>query len=165
LPQAVSGGDDCIGIVWNLRTGTIARKLQGHSAPLLSLSFTPSGAYVISSSHDSSLIVWDPNLDEVLFRFWGHMGPVYCVVVSVDEYSAISAGADSTIRTWDVRGLLREDPDEPHILSKEVSSALKDQKRPEVTTQTKIQYGDIFCLAFSPAGNVLLAGSQVCVRE
>lgn len=165
MPQAVSGGDDCIGIVWNLRTGTIARKLQGHSAPLLSLSFTPSGAYVISSSHDSSLIVWDPNLDEVLFRFWGHMGPVYCVVVSVDEYSAISAGADSTIRTWDVRGLLREDPDEPHILSKEVSSALKDQKRPEVTTQTKIQYGDIFCLAFSPAGNVLLAGSQVCVRE
>ena len=81
--------------------------------------------------------------------------------MSVDEYMAISAGADSTIRTWDVRGLLREDPDEPHILSKEASTdALKDEKPPEKTTREQLQYGDIHCVAFSPAGDVLLSGSH-----
>ena len=158
--QAVSGSDDFNIIVWNLNQGSITRTLVGHSAPVLSLCFTPSGAYILSSSHDSSLIIWDPNLDEVLFRFWGHTGPVYCVVVSVDEYMAISAGADSTIRTWELRGLLREDPDEPHILSKEMSAALKDEKAFTKTTRDHIQYGDIYCLAFSPSGDVLLSGSQ-----
>ena len=159
--QAVSGGDDYKLIVWNLADESITRTLVGHSAPVLSLCFTPSGAYCISSSHDSSLIVWDPNLDEVLFRFWGHEGPVYAVVVSVDEYTAMSAGADSTIRTWDVRGLLREDPDEPHILSKEASTnALKDETKPVIARRQHLQYGDIYCLAYSPAGDVLLSGSQ-----
>jgi WD40 repeat protein len=158
--QAISGSDDFNIIVWNLETGGITRKLVGHSAPVLSLCFTPSGAYVISSSHDSSLIVWDPNLDDVLFRFWGHMGPVYCVAISSDEYMAISAGADSTIRTWDLRGLLREDPDEPHILSKEMSTNLKDEKAPTKKARECIQYGNIYCLAFSPSGDVLLSGSH-----
>jgi WD40 repeat protein len=159
--QVVSGGDDNKIIVWNLAEENITRKLIGHSAPVLSLCFTPSGAYCISSSHDSSLIIWDPNLDEVLFRFWGHVGPVYAVVVSVDEYMAISAGADSTIRTWDVRGLLREDPDEPHMLSEAArENTLKDEKRPVVTKRQYLQYGDIYCLAYSPAGDVLLSGSQ-----
>jgi len=157
--QAVSGSDDCSIVVWKVEEQEIARKLLGHSAAVLSLSFTPSGAYLLSCSHDSSVIVWDPNMDHPLFRFWGHAGPVYSVVVSVDEYTALSAGADSTIRSWDLRGLLREDPDEPHLVSHQSTASLKDQLPPS-RVQEAMQYGDIYSLAFSPGGDVVVAGSQ-----
>jgi WD40 repeat protein len=158
--QAVSGGEDCKVLVWNLEEGSVTRTLIGHHGAVLTLCFTPSGAYVLSASYDSSIIVWDPNLEEVLFRFWGHEGPIYSVCVTVDEYMAVSAGADSVIKTWDVRGLLREDPDEPHIVSKEASAALKVERKPEIKAREHMQYGDIYCLAFSPSGDILLSGSQ-----
>jgi WD40 repeat protein len=39
-------------------------------------------------------------------------------------------------------------------------NTLKDEKRPVVTKRQYLQYGDIYCLAYSPAGDVLLSGSQ-----
>jgi WD40 repeat protein len=109
--QAASGGEDAQIVVWDLASGAAERTLSGHDGPVLALAYTPSGAYILSSSADSSVRVWEPFCSSPLFTFHAHAGPVYAVVVTVDEYRCISAGADSTLRTWDLRGLISEDPE------------------------------------------------------
>ena len=57
--RAVSGGDDSVIRVWNLRTGQLERELIGHTATIWRLAITPDGRYAISSSEDESLRIWN----------------------------------------------------------------------------------------------------------
>ena len=56
----VAGSLDPFNIyVWSLRTGQLVDILNGHTAPISSLSFSSSGALLVSGSWDQTVRTWD----------------------------------------------------------------------------------------------------------
>lgn len=45
--------------LWNRTSGRLIMRLTGHAARITSISFSPNGRYLVSSSEDSSVRVWD----------------------------------------------------------------------------------------------------------
>lgn len=46
-------------ILWNAETGEELHRLEGHTAPIISIDFSPDGSLLVSGSHDHTVRVWD----------------------------------------------------------------------------------------------------------
>ncbi len=57
-----AGGEDGAVRVWDLRTGTEGRRLEGHTSRVQVLAFSPDGRRLASGSADSTALVWDTAL-------------------------------------------------------------------------------------------------------
>ena len=79
----------------------LLRTLEGHTGPVMSLSYRPDGKRLASASHDGTVRVWDLATEEVVARFEGHGEPVVCVAYSPDGRRLASWGLDTHIRVWD----------------------------------------------------------------
>lgn len=96
-----SGGVDHIVKIWDVRTGKLLSKLEGHTYPVLTLAFSPDGSRLVSGSGDTTLIVWDLEKRLKLHQLKGHS--LYVVTCDWDPNGdrIISGGVDSTVRAWD----------------------------------------------------------------
>jgi len=61
-----SGGTDFIINLWDVRTGDCLITLQGHTAWILSVAFSPDGQILASGSHDETIKLWDVKSGECL---------------------------------------------------------------------------------------------------
>lgn len=99
---AISGTADSAIILWNVTSGELLHRFEGHSGPVTSVAFSPDGQMAISASEDTTLILWDVTNGKLLRRFEGHFGPVRSATFSPDGQMAISVSDDATIILWDV---------------------------------------------------------------
>jgi eukaryotic-like serine/threonine-protein kinase len=100
----VVAGDMDGGItVWDVETRKEILNLQGHTAAVTSVAFSPDGKRLISSSADRTLRVWHAESGEECLTLRGHSAGVNSVAFSPDGSQIVSAGDDGTIRIWDTR--------------------------------------------------------------
>ena len=86
--------------IWEIATGKLLFKLQGHKKDIVWAEFTPDGKRIISSGFDKTLRVWDASTGKQLASLEGH--EKNCVgLYSHDGKWIVSYGLDSTIRVWD----------------------------------------------------------------
>jgi WD40 repeat protein len=69
------------------------RTFAGHTGPVSSVAFTPSGDQILSASDDSSVRVWDVASGKEKQRFEGHQGTVRGLAVDPNGVWAISAAS------------------------------------------------------------------------
>ena len=82
--------------------GHLRSTLQGHSASVTSVAFSPDGARVVSGSGDNSLRLWDAAIGQPIGEPWqGHGASVYSVAFSPDGARVVSGSGDNTLRLWD----------------------------------------------------------------
>lgn len=145
--RIVTGGGSGLqnhAIVWDLETGSVIHKLQGHSSWIVSATFSPNVTLIATGSEDRTIKLWNATTGELRQTLLGHGDRVNSVVFSPDGTRIVSGSSDETVKVWDaVTGL--------EIVTLPVRSGLQTPREPR---------GGIRCLAFSPDGTRLVAGRQ-----
>jgi WD40 repeat protein len=111
---AVGGCQGCLGFwdrsdshlihVIDIETGEVAAVGEGHTAPVLSVQFSPDGKWLASGGFDRALHLWrvldggELWEEEVLT---GHAGAILDLAWLPDGNGVISAGADGLLVFWD----------------------------------------------------------------
>ncbi len=61
--RLVSGGDDRIARIWEIRTGKEVLSLRGHDAPITTLAWSPDGRWIASGERGGEVRIWNATED------------------------------------------------------------------------------------------------------
>lgn len=106
----ISGSDDQTLIMWDVETGDIIRRFEGHQGAVLSAVSRPISALplsqkegkLLSASADGTIILWDMETGHQIRQFVGHAGPVHCLALSKDGQTVLSGSADHDLILWEI---------------------------------------------------------------
>ena len=86
-----------------LKGPKVIGSLQGHTRSVLSVSFSPDGKTLATSSADNAVRLWDVTSHEQIGEpLTGHTSSVSSVSFSPDGKTFATGSADKTVRLWDV---------------------------------------------------------------
>ncbi|WP_442949262.1 AAA-like domain-containing protein, partial [Nostoc sp.] len=109
-------------------------RLEGHSAPVSRVAFSPDGKTLASASADKTIKLWNIETGKEITTLTGHSDWVGSIVFSPDGKTLASASADNTIKLWNF------------------------ETRQEITTLRG--HSDwVFSIVFSPDGKTLASAS------
>lgn len=97
--RALTGSADGIGRIWDLSSGRLVHRLEGHTKPILTVDFSPDGRQAVTAGEDGTLRLWDATDARELQVFRGQTARA--VVFMPDSKKVISAGTDRQWRSWD----------------------------------------------------------------
>jgi WD40 repeat protein len=97
--RMLTGSGDGVGRIWDLNSGRLVHRLEGHKKPIVAVAFAPDGRQAVTASEDGTLRLWDVPDARELHLFRGQTARA--VVFMPDGKRVISAGTDGMWRTWD----------------------------------------------------------------
>ncbi|HUI42832.1 MAG TPA: WD40 repeat domain-containing protein, partial [Terriglobia bacterium] len=176
--QVVTGGDN-LAVLWDLATGFQIRAFIGHSSPVQSAAFSPTGRLILTASIDGTARLWDVLTGKEVRRFDCGRA-VTSAVFSPDEKKVLTGTHDGTVQLWDassgkeilrltVLGASRADlpiavafsPDGSEILTGSRKTAqLWDSRTGAEIRRFEGHAYPINAVAFSPDGRLVLTGSN-----
>ncbi|MBD1837956.1 WD40 repeat domain-containing protein [Coleofasciculus sp. FACHB-501] len=77
-------------------------RLEGHRAPVRSVSYSPDGKTLASASSDKTIKVWNLATGKAIATLQGHNEGVMSVSYSLDGKTLASASSDKTIKVWNL---------------------------------------------------------------
>ncbi len=122
---ATAGGDR-VSFLWDVATGRVIRRLQGHSQRLNAVHLNDSANILLTGSYDKTICIWDlkSNMREPIQTLADFRDSV--TSISTSRYEIIAGCVDGTIRIYDIRmGQLRTDYLNDAVTHLQIS---KDQK-------------------------------------
>lgn len=155
-------------------------RLTGHAAAVSQVRISPDGRWLASASADGTAKIWDSQTGEHMDTLVGHMAGVSCLAWAPDGDGLATGGDDKAIRLWD-----RVTASPAHAVGE---GAGRGEDSGFGTMRRRVNGGTlrpgtgagsgkgargtrngrgpllghhnyVYCLAFSPKGNILASGS------
>lgn len=98
----VSGGDDGVIQLWELKTGEPISVLTGNLSCICSLTISPDNQILAAGSINGAMTFWQLNTRELLGVYQAHSAPIMAAVFSPDGQTLISGSTDGTLKIWSV---------------------------------------------------------------
>jgi len=93
-------GEDSNLRIWNIKTGSLEHTLTGHKGDITSVSISPDGKKIASSSSDCTVRIWNTANFDVLFILDEHTSRVSSTSFSPDGLR-LATGSANIIKIWD----------------------------------------------------------------
>ena len=163
--------------IWDLKTGGLHRKLDGHKNAVTTIAWFPDSSRLVSASSDNTAKIWNLESAKESATLLGHSDRVSAVAVSEDGARILTGSWDKTCILYDARtGKAVKQLDPPHLgkiwsvaLSPDGKTAavagdhphirLWDLEKFAVTKELPGHSQAAVALAFSPKGDRLLSGA------
>jgi WD40 repeat protein len=98
---------DLVVQLWDADSGKQAGTLEGHTAEVTSVAFSPDGQYLASASMDRTVRLWRVDARKHLTTFSAGNAGVLCVAFSADSKFLAGGGTDTVIRVWSIERTLK----------------------------------------------------------
>jgi WD40 repeat protein len=145
---ATSGEDKQV-ILWDMRTGQQAGKLQGVQEEVLALAFSPDGKLLATGgqgTHDGIHVrLWNMQTQQQIGKLGPYAGQINVIAFSSDSRLLVTGDNTGDLRWWDMANM--------EALAPPDGSAHRHSGRP-----AHAHSGGIFALIFSPSGKWLATG-------
>ncbi|WP_329520169.1 TIR domain-containing protein [Spirillospora sp. NBC_01491] len=128
-----AGASDGTVRVWDAATGALRHELPGHTAPVYTAVFDPSGTSLVTGDAGGVLRVWDLATGELHRTLTGHRGAVFRAVFHPDGTLLAAGDEAGVVRLWDIG---------------------TGEIRKELLGHT----GRVYAIAFHPDGDLLVTG-------
>ena len=89
--------------IWDTRTWSPARVLEGHSQRVVALAFSPTADLLATGSADTTVRLWTVNVQSEPTLLSGDGGVIYSLAFSPDGQTLAAGGVDGTIKFWNIR--------------------------------------------------------------
>lgn len=95
-------------VLWDVesgrRLGILSSKEMGHSANIISMTFSADGRYIATGDIQGTVVIWNRTDRSVVRRFKAHSGETRYLMFSPVKNELISAGSDGALRLWGISG-------------------------------------------------------------
>lgn len=141
-PLAVSGSDDALAMVWDLRMRSAVQQFEAPFA-VTAVSISADDELVFTAGIDNVVRAWDRRNESVVFTLEGHQDSVTGMSLSPDGASLLTNSMDKTMISWDVR---------PFVTGRRFSKQFEGAQHNLEKTLLKC--------AWSPDGEMVACGSS-----
>jgi len=162
--------------------GSNAGLLQGHSARIFTLAFSPDGTRIVTCSEDRTARVFHVDGSQAPIVLQGHDERVFCAAFSPDGARIVTGSRDRTARVWNADGsgtsvVLRGheaqifsvafSPNGRSVVTGSVDKTARiwDADGHSAPVVLKGHEGAVRTVAFSPDGRTIITGSVKTVRS
>ncbi|KAG2130190.1 WD40-repeat-containing domain protein [Suillus bovinus] len=100
--RMVTGSYDGMLRLWDLKTGVVLKKMEGHRSRVRALAVSPDMRWIASGDESGELIAWHADtgeLDQTINK--AHDGWIFSLNFSSDSCMLASGSSDTTTRLWD----------------------------------------------------------------
>lgn len=157
----LSGSDDKMARLWDIRSGSCAQLLRGNHSSVCSVACSHDGRLAATGTENGSVLVWDLVAGKSLVTLQGHVQgfSVHSLAFSADSTALASGSADCTMRVWDVTSLS----------SFSSSTAPLGGTKPSTLTTSShkifhTKHSPVFYVDFTP-NNLLFGGGAYCDKR
>ncbi|KAM7223212.1 WD40-repeat-containing domain protein [Rhypophila decipiens] len=152
-------------------------ELRGHELAVSQVRISPDGKWIASASADGTARIWDAHTGEHLETLVGHMQGISCIAWAPDSNTLATGSDDKAIRLWDRvtaspahSDTNRDGSGSRGAANGVVTGARAKNARSGAALGTRVvstrckgpllgHHNYVYCLAFSPKGNILASGS------
>ncbi|KAG2066421.1 WD40 repeat-like protein, partial [Suillus decipiens] len=99
--RMVTGSYDRMLRLWDLKTGLVLRKMEGHRSRVRALAISSNGNWIASGDESGVLIIWHGKTGEPLKQaIKAHDGWIFSLDFSSDSRALASGSSDTTTKLW-----------------------------------------------------------------